>query len=105
MAKFFLSAEAEADLDEIHARITFDNPEAANEVLDAAYQSFIKLARTPGLGRTRVFSQSELADLHSWHVGRFTQYLIFYRRLKGTTGVEIVRVIHGARDLSALLTE
>ncbi len=43
MPEFVLSQEAESDLDDIHARISVDNLTAANQVLDAAYQSFQKL--------------------------------------------------------------
>jgi len=51
MAEFILSPDAETDLDEIHMRISVENPEAANQVLEADYQSFQELAQTPGLGR------------------------------------------------------
>lgn len=102
MAEFVLSPDAENDLDEIHARISLDNPKAANQVLDAAYLSFQELARTPGLGRPRTFAQSELCGLRSWHVGRFKNYLIFYRPLSHERGVEIIRVLHAARDFEAI---
>jgi plasmid stabilization system protein ParE len=37
-----------------------------------------------------------------WPVPRFRQYIIFYRPIaKG--GVEIVRILNGARDIAALL--
>ena len=35
---------------------------------------------------------------------RFRRYLIFYRLLDETT-IEIVRLLHGARDLAALLAD
>ena len=102
MAEFVLSPDAESDLDEIHMRISVENPKGANQVLEAAYQSFQELAQTPGLGRPRIFHHHELSGLHSWHVGRFKNYLIFYRPLPNNGGVEIVRVLHGARDFEAI---
>lgn len=41
-------------------------------------------------------------NIRSWVVTEFTSYLIFYRELPDGSGVEIVRVLHGARDLDAL---
>jgi toxin ParE1/3/4 len=56
---------------------------------------FHTLARRPQLGRTR----PELASgLRSFPVGR---YVIFY--MPTPKGVEIVRVLHGARDADSAL--
>ena len=41
-------------------------------------------------------------NIRSWVVTEFTSYLIFYRELADGSGVEILRVLHGARDLDAL---
>lgn len=57
-------------------------------------QKFKTLAAQPDRGRKR----DELGeDLRSFAVGR---YIIFYRPLPD--GVEIVRVLHGARDLDVI---
>ena len=57
-------------------------------------QKLLALASTPGMGRTR----DEIAEgLRSFPVGR---YVIFYRTIP--EGVEIVRVLHGSRDVDAL---
>jgi len=56
---------------------------------------FPKLAAMPEMGRRR----EELAmHLRSFPVGR---YIIFYRSMQ--EGIEIVRVLHGARDLPPLI--
>lgn len=58
---------------------------------------FDSLAATPGLGRVR----SELSPwLRILPVGN---YLVIYQPIE--TGVEIVRVLHGARDLDALFND
>jgi toxin ParE1/3/4 len=55
---------------------------------------FVKLANLPDLGRLR----RDLAPhLRSHPIGR---YVIFYRSTNH--GIEIVRVLHGARDLPPL---
>lgn len=51
VANFFVSPEAREDLDQIHAYISEDNPEAANRVLEAALATFEDLAGMPGMGR------------------------------------------------------
>jgi toxin ParE1/3/4 len=53
------------------------------------------LARQPGLGRHR----EELAPaIQSFSIGR---YIIFYRAV--ASAIEIVRVLHGARDIESIL--
>jgi len=71
MPKFTVSPEAQADLDQIHAYISGDNPEAADQVLEAALATFEALAKTPGMGRPRTFKHSELCGLRSFRVEGF----------------------------------
>jgi len=103
MAKFTVSPEAREDLDQIHAYISEGNPEAADRVLEAAISTFATLAKMPGMGRSRIFTHSELSGLRSFRVDGFRDFLIFYR--PGDDGVEVVRVLHGARDLDALFSD
>jgi toxin ParE1/3/4 len=102
MPEYTLSPEARDDLDAIHAYICRDNPDVADRVLEAALRTFARLAKAPGMGRTRVFKHSELSNLRSFRVEGFPAYLIFYRPVED--GVGIVRVLHGARDLDALFS-
>lgn len=99
-AKFILSETAVADVDLIHAYICADNLDAADRVQEAIFDGFVLLGRNPGLGRKRRFNRHE--NVRSWVVTPFTSYLIFYRELPDGSGVEILRVLHGARDLDAL---
>jgi toxin ParE1/3/4 len=103
MGDFFVSPEAREDLDRIHAFIAAADAGAADRVLEAALATFADLARMPGLGRRRTFKNSTLSGLRSFRVSGFRNYLIFYRPRAG--GVEIVRVLHAARDLDALFDE
>ena len=52
------------------------------------------LARNPAAGRER---PELVSDLRSFLVGR---YILFYRPIDD--GVEIVRVLHGARDIDSI---
>lgn len=67
--------------------------------LAAAEMAFERLAETPGLGGFRKFDNRRLAGLRSWRIGGFENWLVFYRVTD--EAVEIVRVLHGARDLEA----
>ena len=96
MSRFVLSEIAEEDVDSIHAYIFVENPEAADQVLEAIGESFELLARNPKIAPIRKFPSG---TVRFWPVREFPNYLIFYRERSDGTGVEIVRVLHGARDL------
>ncbi len=70
---------------------------AAEDLLNLINQTCRKLATFPSMGRLRI----ELAEeLRSFPV---KDYLIFYRPIE--EGVEVVRVLSGYRDLTALFSE
>ena len=94
MRRYRLSRRAKKDLDEIWLYIARDSIESANRFLDLLTDKFPLLADSPRMGRLREELQP---DLRSFPV---KNYLI-YRPL-GKTGVSIVRVVHGARDLRSL---
>jgi toxin ParE1/3/4 len=100
VARYFLSQEAIEDLDLIWTHIAQDNPEAADRVLDAAYRTCQMLAQHPELGRLREFPNTDLKSMRSFVVADFPNYVVFYRTLPDK--VEIVRVLHGARDIDSL---
>ena len=92
MAKVFKSARALLDLDEIWLYVAPDNIKAADGLIDAIGQTAQLLAQRPLMGR----AHPELAaGLRSFPVGR---HVVFY--LPHPEGVELVRVLHGARDIS-----
>jgi toxin ParE1/3/4 len=93
--KFYrVSDDARSDLDDIWSYIALDNTEAADRFLVAILSRFPKLAAMPQMGRSR---EELSANLRSFSVG---QYVIFYRPIEN--GVEITRVLHGARDFPPL---
>jgi toxin ParE1/3/4 len=94
MSQYRVSDAASADLEEIWLFIAQDDPDAADRFLQNLVSRFPTLASMPLMGRLR----EELAvRLRSFPVGN---YVIFYRSTTG--GIEIVRVLHGARDLPPL---
>jgi len=93
----FKRPQALQDLAEIWTYIADDSPDHADIFADLVDDKFQTLARQPSMGRVR----TELgADLRSFAVGR---YVIFYLPLKN--GIEIVRVLHGARDIEAIFQD
>ena len=97
MPVIVLQPRAKADLSEIWEFIAEDSDDQADAFIDLIDQKFQLLAQQGGLGRRR----EELAEgLRSFPVGR---YVIFYLAIPG--GVQIVRVLHGARDIEAAVTK
>lgn len=104
MPEVRLSGSARQDLLHIWEYIASDNIDAADQVRDAIFRAFERLASMPELGPRTRFANSRLKNVRFWPVPRFRKYLIFYRPLsKG--GVEIVRILNGARDIAALLNK
>jgi toxin ParE1/3/4 len=93
-------AEARLDLLQHFVYIGEENLDAARRFLTAAQDACKLLARLPGAGALREFENPKLAGLRSWPIKGFENYLIFY--LKTDTGIDIVRVLHGARDLDGI---
>jgi toxin ParE1/3/4 len=70
---------------------------------DAVRITFDKIAQNPRIGQKRESLNPCLMGLRVWRVEGFEKHLIFYR--PGDDGVEIVRVLHGARDIDTVLDE
>jgi toxin ParE1/3/4 len=68
---------------------------------DAARSTFGKLADTPGIGERWPTTHHLLAGLRVSRIEGFEKYLVFYHPVDD--GIEIVRVIHAARDLGSVL--
>jgi toxin ParE1/3/4 len=96
-------AEARQDLVEHFVFIGQDSVDAADRFLAAAESAFEQLAQMPGMGSPREFRNPHLAGIRQWRIAGFEKYLIFYRPLEG--GIEILRVLHGARDIRRILEQ
>jgi len=94
---------AEQDLAEAYLFIGEDSLAAAERLLDALEATVQFLLGSPGAGRKRRFASARAKGIRSWAVSGFPSYLIFYR-LDGKD-LEVVRFVHGARDLPRLLED
>lgn len=101
MSRFQLTPQAIEDLFEIWTYIARDNLEAANAVEDAVYESCDFLAEGPLRGKIR----TDLTNLplRFWTVQSFPNYIIVYN--PATRPLQIIRILHGSRDILAILRE
>lgn len=91
MPKVHRTAASRKDYFEIFFYIARDNIDAAERTLRRFDEKIELIASMPGIGTDRAELRS---GVRSYPVGN---YLIFYRVIDG--GIEVLRVIHGARDL------
>jgi toxin ParE1/3/4 len=91
MGRIQRTPRADQDLEELWFFIAQDDPAAADRWLDTLEEKIGLLADNPLMGPARPDIARELR----YHpVGN---HLLLYRVIQG--GIEIVRVVHGARDL------
>jgi toxin ParE1/3/4 len=92
------------DLDEAADYLRRQNgPERAIGFLRNADSTFTRLANMPGLGTRYDPDEPVFANLRFFPISRFRKYLVFYRPIMD--GIEVLRVLHGARDIRSLLAE
>ena len=91
MGHIVRSLDSKRDATEIWLYIANDNFDAADRLIDLFNEKLNLLSDNPGLGQQR----DELRPgLRSFPVGK---YVLFYRAVEG--GIELVRLLHGARDI------
>lgn len=96
MMSFVLrSSKAAQDLDDIWDYVTQDNPTAAENLLRQLDAKFQMLSRNPQMGQDR----SDLAPC--LRCFSFGNYVVFFRAVPD--GIELVRILHGARDSRRLI--
>lgn len=89
-----LSRLAEADLEQIADYIARDNPLGAAAFVTEIMERCELLASSPGIGRDR----SDLRpNTRSFPVGH---YVVFFEAVPD--GIEVLRILHGARDIRDL---
>lgn len=91
------------ELLDLSYRIALDDEDVANRFLDACEQTIQQIAHTPQIGAIRHFRHPALRDVRMWRIKGFEKYLIFYRPYADF--VEILHVVHGARDLNMLFDD
>ena len=95
--RFLLTPTAKSDLRDILLDLAEDSPDAAQSLRERFYDGFRTLGRTPGIGhyhdellsrRYRFWNLYPFVIVYAWE----------------TTPIQVVSVVHGARDLATFLT-
>ena len=95
---FRLRLQAERDLTDLVGYFADVHVELADAFIDAVRERLDRLVRNPLIGTPVAVESALLTSLRRIRVSRrFKQYLIFY--VPDERGVDVLRVLHGARDL------
>ncbi|NJR16916.1 MAG: type II toxin-antitoxin system RelE/ParE family toxin [Calothrix sp. CSU_2_0] len=94
MSRVIRRPEAKTDLKEIWKYIATQDKERADNFLRVLNETLQKIAHHPFMGKERPEIMEEIRSFP------FKNYVIFYRPLDD--GIELVRILHGARDVEAL---
>ena len=93
---------ADGDLDEQAAYYSVSATAAlGHRFLVAAHDTFALLANQPYMGWHPALWHPELRELRVFRVRTFERMLILYLPLRD--GVDILRVVHGSRDMQAFV--
>jgi len=95
VSRFLFGQYVESDLREIRDYIAQDSPESARRLMVRFVEAFRLLAKRPELGHAR--EDLTVRSLRFWPVG---SYLVVYVAEKP---IEIVAVVHGARDVPSVV--
>jgi toxin ParE1/3/4 len=96
-----LRARAEADIDAIVNHYLAEAGVAvALAFTDALDRAIRHVERSPATGSLRYGDQSGQPGLRFWPIRRFPHLVFYFER---TDSVDVVRVLHGSRDVPAAL--
>ena len=94
--RFLLTPEAKSDVREILLDVADDSPETAERLRSEIYDGFQRLGQSPGIGHYH----EELLD-RRYRFWNFYSYVVCY--VWEIKPIQIVAIVHGARDLASFL--
>jgi toxin ParE1/3/4 len=101
-SRYTVRPEADRDLEnQAYFYATAATPELGHRFLLAAHETFSLLATQPNMGWHARLKVAELETMRVFRVKGFDRMLILYLPL--LDGVEILRVVHGSRNLESFL--
>ena len=99
---YVVRPKADQDLDDqAYYLATQAGPDLGHRFLLAAHETFGLLATQPQIGWHPRLKHPDLTSVRAFQVSGFEKMLVLYR--PRPDGVEILRVLHGSRNLQALL--
>jgi toxin ParE1/3/4 len=100
--RYLVRPRADRDIeDQAFYYATVASPELGHRFLVAAHETFALLDGQPNMGWHPRLRHSSLKSLRVFRVKGFDRILVLYLPLQDR--IEILRVVHGSRDLRALL--
>jgi toxin ParE1/3/4 len=101
-ARYVLRPKADQDLDQQAYYLAMQaSQETARRFLVAAHETFALLSTQPQMGRLLRLRHPRLASLRVFRISGFEKMLVLCIPLPSR--IDIVRVVHGSRDLVAFL--
>ncbi len=91
---------AKQDIEEIVDWLNKKNPQAAEQFLEQLEKSFDLLAMSPFIGHLRRYENPVFKNIRMFSLKQYSSYLIFYQT--SSSQLQIIRVLHGSRDITAL---
>ncbi len=99
---YSLRPRADRDIDEYVDYLAANvGLRVALHFLDATHQTLALLASQPNVGWRSRLMRPELASMRVFRVAGFERMLILYRPVED--GIEVLRIMHGSRNLQVLL--
>lgn len=99
----WLKPAAEADIDGLYDFFSLHSQAIAARFEAAIRLVFARLSRFPSSGSLLQTRNKRLKKIRAVPVPKFRMYVLFYRELPD--GVEVIRVLHGARDAWKLIED
>jgi toxin ParE1/3/4 len=100
--RYLIRPKADQDLDDQAYYLAHKaNAALGHRFLVAAHETFALLASNPGMGWHSRLKHPGLESVRVFRIAGFQRTLALYRPL--AKGIEILRVVHGSRNLLALL--
>jgi toxin ParE1/3/4 len=104
MRRVSFRPQARKDIRDTAAYLFVETSEAVAVRFERAVQNLAHtLAGMPGIGVPCSFRNPELHDVRRLTVTGFENWLLFYQETEDR--IDVIRVLHGARDIAAILED
>ena len=103
MLNLYIRPAASDDIDEIVDYLLGESVPAAQGFVKDLQKCFDLLTENPKIGVQREYRSAALSGMRMSPLKKFSTYLVFY--LSDDQTIDIVRVLHGRRDIEQLFSE
>jgi len=91
--------QARTDVTELGNYLAQRSRRVAARFLAAVANTLAELAESPDIGHPITLENLTNLEIRAWPIKKFPKYIVFYRTAGGN--IDVVRILHGARDLEA----